>query len=156
MATLFSKLQYKGAPRILLLNAPEEFQPLLAELDSAVQIDRAPNRETAYDFALVFVASSAQIDEMAGPAAESMSDDGVLWFAYPKKSSKKYDADISRDSGWQPLGNLGYEPVRQVAIDTDWSALRFRPVGNIKKITRSFAMSAEGKRRTGKGERREG
>jgi hypothetical protein len=32
-----------------------------------------------------------------------------------------------------------------VAIDEDWSALRFRKVENIKTMTRSFAMTAKGK-----------
>jgi hypothetical protein len=37
--------------------------------------------------------------------------------------------------------------VRQVAIDEDWSALRFRRVAHIKKMTRSFAMTSEGKQK---------
>jgi hypothetical protein len=32
-----------------------------------------------------------------------------------------------------------------VAIDEDWSALRFRRVGYIKTMTRSFAMTKAGK-----------
>jgi hypothetical protein len=71
---------------------------------------------------------------------------------YPKRSSKKYDTDISRDDGWQPLGDLGFEPVRQVAVDEDWSALRFRQTSRIKTMTRNSEMtlSAEGKKRTRK------
>jgi len=45
------------------------------------------------------------------------------------------------------LGKSGFEPVRMVAIDEDWSALRFRKPENIKKMTRSFAMTAEGKKK---------
>jgi hypothetical protein len=50
----------------------------------------------------------------------------TLWFAYPKKTSKKYDVNIHRDKGWEALEQLGFKGVRQVAIDQDWSALRFR------------------------------
>ncbi len=48
------------------------------------------------------------------------------------------------------LGNAGFEPVRQVAIDDDWSALRFRRTEYIKSFTRSntMALSPEGKRRS--------
>lgn len=60
-----------------------------------------------------------------------------MWFAY-----------LNRDTGWQTLGDLGFEPVRQIAIDEDWSALRFRRVEFIKAMKRSFAMSKEGKKRT--------
>ena len=37
------------------------------------------------------------------------------------------------DSGWPVLGAAGFEPVRMVAIDADWSALRFRRVEHIKR-----------------------
>lgn len=57
---------------------------------------------------------------------------------------------VHRDSGWSTLGAVGFEPVRQVAIDADWSDLRFRRTEFIKTITRNNAMtiSEEGKRRT--------
>ena len=35
--------------------------------------------------------------------------------------------------------------MRQVAIDEDWSALRFRKVEHIKTMTRSFAATEAGK-----------
>ncbi len=78
-----------------------------------------------------------------------MNDDGILWFAYPKKSSKEYETNLSRDDGWQPLDDLGYEGVRQVAIDEDWSALRFRHVDHIKTMNhdKKRAMSKKGKKR---------
>jgi len=65
------------------------------------------------------------------------------WWAYPKKSSRKYKVDIDRDNGWQVLGDLGYEPVRMVAIDEDWSAVRFRKASLIKNMKRdeSWRMS---------------
>jgi hypothetical protein len=35
-------------------------------------------------------------------------------------------------------------------LNEDWSALRFRRVEFIKKMTRSFAMTEEGKKKTSK------
>jgi hypothetical protein len=65
-------------------------------------------------------------------------------------TSKNYKCDINRDTGWTSLGNYNLEPVRQVAIDDDFSALRFRKVEFIKSITRreSFALTKEAKIRT--------
>lgn len=70
--------------------------------------------------------------------------------AYPKKSSKRYASDLSRDESWQPLGDLGMEPVRQVAIDPDWSAVRFRHAEHISRLDRdpSRLLSAEGRHRS--------
>jgi hypothetical protein len=39
------------------------------------------------------------------------------------------------------LGAAGFEPVRMVAVDEDWSALRFRRVGFIKTLTRRSQVS---------------
>ena len=73
----------------------------------------------------------------------------MVWFAYPKGTSKRYRSEINRDTGWQALGRAGFEPVRAVAIDEDWSALRFRRVEFIKTMTRAneHRMTAQGKAR---------
>ncbi len=62
----------------------------------------------------------------------------------------KYTCEFNRDTGFQPLGDAGFEPVRMVAIDDDWTAMRVRRVEFIKTLTRpeSFALSTEGKKRT--------
>jgi len=74
----------------------------------------------------------------------------VIWMAYPKGTSKKYTCEFNRDSGWKALGKAGYEPVRIVAIDEDWSTLRFRKVEHIKNLKRNpkGAISKAGKKRT--------
>ena len=58
------------------------------------------------------------------------------WSGYPKGSSKHYTSELGRDAGWQPLGALGYEPMRMIAIDEDWSGLRFRKAEFIKDLRR--------------------
>jgi hypothetical protein len=76
-------------------------------------------------------------------------EDGLLWLCYPKKTSKVYKgSDCSRDTVAGMLATEGYEPVRQVAIDADWSALRFRKPEKIKTMKRSFAVTDLGKQRT--------
>jgi hypothetical protein len=35
-------------------------------------------------------------------------------------------------TGWDVIRNAGFDSVRQIAIDEDWSALRFRHVEYIK------------------------
>ena len=71
----------------------------------------------------------------------------MVWIAYPKSTSQRYACEFNRDTGWDAMGDAGFEPVRQVAIDADWSALRFRRATYIKNWTRTFAYSQEGKRR---------
>ena len=56
----------------------------------------------------------------------------MVWFAYPKGTSKKYKCDFNRDRGWDALKAAGFETVRAVAIDEDWTGLRFRRAEYIK------------------------
>ncbi len=98
-------------------------------------------------FILAFCKTQKEVDAIAELSAKTLQGDGLLWFAYPKGTSKKYKADFNRDNGWKRLGELGFEPVRMVAIDDDWSALRFRRVAFIKTMARSVALSEEGKRK---------
>jgi hypothetical protein len=64
--------------------------------------------------------------------------DGILWFCYPKKSSKKYKSELSRDFGWKVLNDSGLDGIRLVSIDEDWSAFRFRNKKYIKSISERF------------------
>jgi hypothetical protein len=74
--------------------------------------------------------------------AGKIKGDGLVWFAYPKGTSKKYTCDFNRDTGWSALGALGFEPVRMVAIEQNWSALRFRRIEYIKTMTRQTRLTA--------------
>lgn len=147
MNILFSKLNYKDQKRIAVLNEPNEFLTHLSDLK--ITIDKSIDTNFQYDFLLVFVLKCEEISQVTNSIKNNLTNDVTLWFAYPKKSSKKYKSDISRDGSWQSLGDIGFEGVRQVAIDDDWSALRFRNVKFIKTLSRdkSRAMSKEGKKR---------
>ena len=131
MSSTFEKLNLKNHPTILVLNPPASFEPELAALH-AVTVLRALQPLDAIDFSLAFVTTEQQVDTLAKAIAKRAKGDTVIWFAYPKATSKRYKSEINRDTGWQALGHAGFEPVRAVAIDEDWSALRFRRVEFIK------------------------
>jgi hypothetical protein len=150
MKTVFQKLQLKYQNPILILNHPETFNKQISMLDD-IKID-VEIKSTNYDFILVFVVEELQVEKSIKDLISVLKEDATLWFAYPKKSSKKYKATIFRDEGWKSLGNLGYEGVSLIAIDEDWSALRFRKINLIKSFKRNpkMALSKEGKNRTAK------
>jgi hypothetical protein len=91
-----------------------------------------------------------EIEQFISAIYQKLKGDAVIWLCYPKMTLKNYKCDFNRDSGWTSLGKYNLEPVRQVAIDDDFSALRFRKVEFIKTITRgeSFAITREAKKRT--------
>lgn len=151
MDDLLKKLNYTGQDPVLVLNAPAEFDPTLEQLSKAATVHKAHGKVKACGFAMLFATKQQEVDAGMRALAPKLEGDATLWIAYPKGSSKKYTCDFNRDTGWTEVGKAGFEPVRQVAIDADWSALRFRRVGYIKKMTRSFAMTEEGKAKAKKG-----
>ena len=151
MHPVFKKMNFKGQSPILLWQAPASFQAVLHEMSTLTVFHETPHAEQNYSYVLAFLYQQSDLPLVAQQIAGRMEEDCLLWLAYPKKSSKKYKTDLSRDMSWQPIGDLGFEGVRQVAIDEDWSALRFREARFIKTMKRQSlrAMSEEGKKRTG-------
>jgi hypothetical protein len=64
--------------------------------------------------------------------------DGILWICYPKKTSKKFTSEIDRDHGWKSMNELDFYGVRLLAIDENWSAMRFRNKKYIKSTSGRF------------------
>ncbi len=131
MSGIFLKLNWKAQPQIIVFNAPASFEPELAQL-LGVEILRDPKKPKAIEFALAFARRQTEVDRLSRTLAKASQGDVVLWFAYPKGSSKRYTCEFNRDHGWQVIRGAGFDSVRQVAIDEDWSALRFRRVEYIK------------------------
>jgi hypothetical protein len=146
MTQIYTKLNLASDTIVHVLNAPPFFEHELAALRD-VKVVRAIKGKVL--FVIAFVMKQAELDRISSELIRAAEGDAVLWLAYPKGSSRKYRCEFNRDSGWAVLGRGGYEPVRQVAIDEDWSALRFRKVEYIKSMTRNpdGAISHAGKRK---------
>ncbi|MEK9613210.1 MAG: hypothetical protein VW080_04705 [Flavobacteriaceae bacterium] len=146
---LFKKLNFKQQKEIYILNHPAEFKIELDAIKTYTTVQTDRQNASQIEFALIFVKKQKQIDSIAPHLDQKLKDDATVWFAYPKKTSKKYQSEVNRDHGWKLLGYLGFEAVRQVAIDSNWSALQFRKVEYIKvmKRNRDFAMTEKGKQK---------
>lgn len=151
MSTVFAKLNFKEHKQVVVLNSPDSFESELAAL-KGVEIIRDLRKAKEVMFSLAFVTTQEQVNALAPAIARKAGGDAIVWFAYPKGTSKKYKSQIDRDSGWNMLGHEGFEPVRMVAIDEDWSAKRFRRAGFIKNMTRpkEYRLTERGKARPAK------
>jgi hypothetical protein len=150
MTPLFKKLNFKDQASIVAIHAPASFQAELTAMEGIAKIEQTLANASEITFAIGFVTTQSQIDALIAELDPKLKGDATIWLCYPKGSSKKYKCDFNRDNGWDSLGKYELEPVRQVAIDEDWSGLRFRKVDFIKNITRkeSFALTAAAKERT--------
>ena len=136
MTTLFKKLNYKGEKDICIINPPLEFAGELQEMNEVTNILSKTDICKEITFILAFVQTKSEVDDLIPIINKKLNGDGIVWFAYPKKTSKKYKVEIHRDYGWELVRKSGFESVRAVAIDEDWSALRFRRVEYIKTLLR--------------------
>ncbi|MGP8269442.1 MAG: hypothetical protein ACLQLH_05195 [Terracidiphilus sp.] len=125
MATLFEKLNLKDHQEILILDAPESFNRELSRLP-AITIHRHLESLPEIRFSVAFVTRQTEVDALAPQIAAKAKGDAIVWFAYPKGTSKKYQCDFNRDTGWAALKKAGFDTVRSIAIDEDWTGLRFR------------------------------
>ena len=139
MTKLFDKLNLKDHREVLVVNAPASFESELAAL-AGVTVLRDPGNVKVVRFALAFATTQAEIDRLAKLLSAKAEGDALLWFAYPKGTSKKYKCDFNRDTGWTVLKSAGFDTVQAVAIDEDWSALWFRRAEFIKPTTRVGAQ----------------
>lgn len=111
MSDLARKLQLKE-PSIRVVNRPPGVAPDLPVADDAEAV-------------LVFVNDAGELDAHGGVAVAAARKDALAWIAYPKGGQR--GTDLNRDILWARLAGEGIRPVRQIAIDEVWSALRFRP-----------------------------
>lgn len=135
MPRLWEKLNLGEHREILVLNAPSSFAAELKTL-SGVRVHRQAAAVKEVTFALVFVLNQTELDRCSAAVAAKAAGDALLWFAYPKGTSKRYTCDFNRDKGWDVLRAADFDCVRQVAIDEDWSALRFRRTAFINQRSR--------------------
>jgi hypothetical protein len=83
-----------------------------------------------YPFVQVFATRLAEIRAFAKKLPKHAAPNALVWISYPKKASKT-GSDLSRDVIREAMKGTRWRAVSIVAIDEVWSALRFRPAGQV-------------------------
>lgn len=135
MDAVFKKLNYKEQKQVFVLNSPESFAVNIKSISDSAEIKTMLEENDKVEFAIGFATRQEEVNQLATSIVPKLSGDAVFWICYPKGTSKKFKCDFNRDTGWAILGTYNMETVRQVAIDEDWSALRFRKIEFIKVLT---------------------
>jgi hypothetical protein len=113
-------LQVKGERRLAVLNAPEAVDSLIGAHNT-----RAPAK--AAEVVVLFVRNQGELSKKLVTTLGSLKDGAILWLAYPKLTSS-IAGDLNRNVIASLAPTYGLETVAQIAIDSDWSALRFKPI----------------------------
>ncbi len=119
---LAKKLGIKDEVRVALLHLPAEVK---TELRSALVNCRQQGLSRKdLDFIFLFVKSRAALGVELLPAAKALAPAGMLWIAWPKKSSgvaTDLNENIIRDAGLA----AGLVDVKVCAVTEVWSGLKF-------------------------------
>jgi hypothetical protein len=114
---LAAKLQIKPGTTVATVAAPDGGPDLSAVGPHAIPADAGA--------VIAFARHKDELAAVAADAIEAARQDRLAWVAYPKAG--QLGTDLNRDSLAAALSGHGIRPVRQVALDDVWSALRFRP-----------------------------
>lgn len=128
------KLGIKPRMRALVVGAPPGYLKLLAPLPEDVVI--TSRTDSKHPFVQVFATSLADVRESVPYLLKYVANGALLWIAYPKRTSG-IESDLSRDLIAEAMSATGWRPVSIIAIDEVWSALRFRPAGDVKTKRKS-------------------
>lgn len=126
MQDIIKKLKFKTSG--VIVNAPSPIEEAFVKLGFTNVLDKKLKSTGT----LVFVNNNADFLNFLDHQLKSIEPDSVLWFAYPKGSSK-IKTDINRDIMRVKGEDYGITAVTIVSIDDTWSALRFRPIEKVGK-----------------------
>jgi hypothetical protein len=122
------KLGMNPGMRALVIAPPPGYLKLLAPLHHGLNV--SSKAAGIYPFVQVFATRLSEIGTFAKKLPKHAAPNALVWISYPKKTSK-VAGDLSRDLIREAMSGLGWRAVSIVAIDEIWSALRFRPAGQV-------------------------
>ena len=126
MTEIINKFKFKDSG--IVLNAPADMEKQLVKLGFKTEFDKKEKSKNT----LVFIHNKKELTDFLGKQLKHVEPDSVLWFAYPKGTSK-IKTDINRDSVRETGEEYGVTTVTAISIDDTWSALRFRPIDKVGK-----------------------
>ncbi len=117
------KLRLAAGQWIAVVGSPGDYAAIIGGLPDGATLTSEPTPAT--DVIHLFVRDRADLAARWPAVAAAMRPETMLWISYPKRGPG-VTTDLTRDVGWAPVRESGYDPVTQVAIDETWSAMRYR------------------------------
>jgi len=116
------KLGIKENLRLGFANAPKSFRTQLGQLPANARI--VSSLTAPLDLIVLFVDREANLARQFPTLAEKLSTTGMMWVAWPKKSS-----GVKTDLTFENVQRIGLDcglvDVKICAIDEVWSGLKF-------------------------------
>jgi hypothetical protein len=119
---LAQKLGIEPDQFLAFVGAPQGYQKLLGRLPEGARVVLDPEAELG--LVQIFARDRAMLSKELPKWKARLSQDGIIWVAWPKRSSE-LRSDLS-DVAVREVGlKNGLVDVKVCAIDESWSALKF-------------------------------
>ena len=120
-SSLAKKMKLKPGLKAAVINAPEGY---LNDLKHDAEI--AQKLSGKFDWIQMFAKNKKELASFAPKAARALKPDSILWFSFPKGTSK-LQTDLTRDKGWEAVQGLDLKFITLISINENWSAFALRP-----------------------------
>ena len=118
---LAKKLGIKEGFTVYCLNAPDDFEQLLAPLPADVTIIAGPQTET--DIVHIFTNTRDELFRTLAESTRLIKQDGSIWVSWYKKSAR-LPTEINEDTVREAAFSLGLIDIKVCAVDEKWSGLK--------------------------------
>lgn len=132
LSAIAKKLRFRPDHRVAILNAPDGYVAALQPTPREISTELQPSE--TYDAVQLFVNNAAELRRLGAAAIGAVKPDGMLWITHPKGGKTRGVTDLPATPWWvkgDVLGEItsvtGCRAVAFVAIDDNWTALRFKP-----------------------------
>ena len=119
---LLKKLGVKPGFRVALVGAPGNFKEELGALPETAKYASAT--ADSLNLILAFVSSEKELRMKFAPLAAKLQKDGMIWVAWPKKSSGVV-TDLTFNNVQRIGLDAGLVDVKICAVNDIWSGLKF-------------------------------
>lgn len=126
MEEIIKKFKFKDNG--IVINAPETLENKFVALGFKTMFEKGIKSKNT----LIFINNNKEYLNFLNKQLNNIEPDSVLWFAYPKETSK-IKTDINRDTIRLTGQEFNITTVTAISIDSIWSALRFRPIDKVGK-----------------------
>ena len=141
LQTVLEKLQLTNEKNILVQGLPSSIEKQFIKLTFAKAVTPLL-KSRRIDLALVFAISKTQLSGILNDVIPALHEDGKLWIAYPKPTSK-IASDLCRDCNWDMISAMGFETLGIIELDNTWNAVYFKKYEEIKQKGRVIVKTTD-------------
>lgn len=118
---LAKKLGIKPGSRICAIEAPKDYEKLLAPLPERVDFEKLPGART--DIAHIFATQKAELARQLSSLRQRLDSNATIWVSWPKKASK-VPTTITEDVIRELAFPQGLVDIKVCAVTEVWSGLK--------------------------------